>query len=609
MTNHPAAYPGPARDNTFKRRGPIFRILFHNIGFWLFVLAYPLLGSALYFFIQGRPVRIGSRSSLTPALPLHQTEVSALISLAEVVIDLVYVPWCAVAAWRMVYMLLATRGTRLPELKRVAQGGLPALRGFRGYRGLSYLLVLTAASRFLVQHLPKPLLAASIAWTPIIVHTRSQTSSFMSLPVAGESTEWDKFNIFPESRNNLVMKSAGMAFLSSPALFTGETAAPRRFFPPAEGVLVNSTISQVSVPFMIVDELEWLSNLDVTLNDTLIAAIQKDEVGMLNISSPDGVMTRTVVGNTAILKTTPWIPSPIKFETKPLNRYAFPEPVLFDQERYVAVLVDRIENPKDDKCPAKSKYFGELPALDLLPMHWYFSEGLFAINCYAIAKATIRAGSFSCSNCSIVSRRAAEAVVDLSNQDVSDPLVLPIIDALPEVMLNIAVINGTGAQFWNNLDAYTRGMMMASYQATWNAMSDTFQGSESVTSEIFAPEYLITLEIDMRWFVPWFMVICVAILFGSVFIFVSVWIKGDVVSAVRDPTFAAMLLDLGNVYGRLQSLCMNGELGKQEKKVILQFAGDKNHGQDPSESRRLVVKGGRGDSGDEDSYNLTTWAR
>ena len=60
-------------------------------------------------------------------------------------------------------------------------------------------------------------------------------------------------------------------------------------------------------------------------------------------------------------------------------------------------------------------------------------------------------------------------------------------------MLNIAATNGTGAQFWNNLDAYTRGMIAVSYQVTWNAMTDTFQGEESATFKVFPPEYLITI--------------------------------------------------------------------------------------------------------------------
>ena len=403
MTHHPNAYSRPANDSNFKRRPPIFRIFCHNTGFWLFVLAYPLLACILYLVIQGRPFRVGSRSALTPALPLHQTEVAALISLAQTVIDLVFLPWCVVASWRRVYMLLATRGTRLPELKKVAGGGLPSLGGFGGqYRGLTFLLVLTAASIFLVQHLPKPLLAASIAWTPISVP--SQISSFMSLPVAGESLEWDKYNIFQEPRENLIMKSAGMALLGSPVLFNGAVAA-RRFFPPTEAVPVNSTISQVSVPFMMVDELEWISNPNVTVNATLLSAITDDGKGMLNITSAGGVMTKTVIGNTGILKTIPWTPSPIKFESEPLNRYAFPEPTSFDEERYVAVLVDRIEDPEDDQCPKTSRYFGELPALDLYPIHWYMNKKLYAINCYAIAKATIRAGSFRCSNCPVVSRR------------------------------------------------------------------------------------------------------------------------------------------------------------------------------------------------------------
>lgn len=36
-------------------------------------------------------------------------------------------------------------------------------------------------------------------------------------------------------------------------------------------------------------------------------------------------------------------------------------------------------------------------------------------------------------------------------------------------------------------------------------MTDTFQGERSVSPEVFPPEYLITLQIYMRWFLPWFL--------------------------------------------------------------------------------------------------------
>jgi hypothetical protein len=104
-------------------------------------------------------------------------------------------------------------------------------------------------------------------------------------------------------------------------------------------------------------------------------------------------------------------------------------------------------------------------------MPWFMNDELNAVNCYAIATATIRAGSFRCSNCSVVARRTAEEILPPDaagpgQKDISDPLVLPILDALPEVMLNVAILNATGAQFGNGLDAYTRGMMSVSYQAT-----------------------------------------------------------------------------------------------------------------------------------------------
>ncbi|KAK0627332.1 hypothetical protein B0T14DRAFT_579355 [Immersiella caudata] len=480
------------------------------------------------------------------------------------------------------------------------------MRSFGGeYRRLSYLLVLTTAASFLAQNLPKPLLAASIAWSPITL--QSQTNSSISLPVAGESTPWDKLNIFEEERRNLVLKSAGMALLGSSSSFHHpETpATSRRFFTFTEATPVNSSIHELRVPFLMVDKLEWVSNPEVALNATLQDAIKVDTKGMLNISSPTGVMTKTVIGNTGILKTTPWTPAPIKFQSKPLNRCVFPPPTSFTQERYVAVLVERPENPKDDKCPKRSRYFGNLPPqVNLFSMNWFVNDELYAINCYAIAKATIRAGSFRCSNCTVVSRGAAEAILSLEDghlpqleqEDTSDPLTLPILDILPEVMLNIAMINATGAQFWNNLDGYTRGMMAVSYQAAWSAMTDTFQGEDTVIAYVFPPEYFITLQIDMRWFLPWLVIACTGILGGWIFIIATISYKGgDVVSVVHDPAFAAVLLDLGKVYERLRTLNSIGKLGEAEREVMFTFDGGITSTGLVShyETRALVVKNKR----------------
>jgi len=86
--------------NPPRAKGPLYHTFSRNTGFSLFSVSYPALALVPYFFVRRRPVRVGSRSPLTPALPLFQTEVSALIAVVEVVIDYVYAPWCTIAAWR-----------------------------------------------------------------------------------------------------------------------------------------------------------------------------------------------------------------------------------------------------------------------------------------------------------------------------------------------------------------------------------------------------------------------------------------------------------------------------------------------------------------------------
>lgn len=217
-----------------------------------------------------------------------------------------------------------------------------------------------------------------------------------------------------------------------------------------------------------------------------------DEAGLLNISTSAGTITRPVIGNTALLKVFKWEPAQAtvrKSESRVQLVVSPPSPKeAFVGERYVAVLVERLEDTDEGTlCPETSRYFGELPKIKFFHGDEMTSDGkVWAKNCDTIAKISIRAGAYRCrTNCTVVGQVVARTLLqpnatqNLPLNELAHPLVDTIFATMPEVMTDMAIMNRSSVSLWNNIDEYTRGMVMLSYQAVWNAMTETFHSSES----------------------------------------------------------------------------------------------------------------------------------
>ncbi|KAK5651409.1 hypothetical protein OQA88_12497 [Cercophora sp. LCS_1] len=578
-------------------------VLTGNIYFWLFCILHVAFAVIIHYVLQGRPFRIGARSTNSALLPLYQADVSALISIAVVIIRFCYASWCGIVSWRIIYILLATRGVQLRELTAIA-GGVPhASLGWKitgkPHQKLSLCLFLFIWLSLPAQYLSGPLLAASTAWEPVTM--RSVLSTPLELPVAAEGHGWNMFNIFKEGRENIVRKSAGVAYnLASPSFFDGKTAVMRRYFAaPNSSAPVHSTISQITVPFLSVDKLEWVLDYQSELGLALIEAITKRyQSNSLNLTGPENPILNPVIGSMALLKPSPWQAAPIKSKAELINTYVFPEANEFRGQRYVAVLVDNVRlSDKGQVCPtmsdgtatytlsATSDHFGALPPIKLLPLDWYLNGNVsepLTLTCYAIAKLNLRAGSIQSSDCPVVDHGVAEASLPTDgkiNQTFADPLVLSIFDAMPEVMATMAVMNASRTSLWNNLDGYTRGMVMLSYQSIWNVMMESFRGeSTSVTTDVFPPEYMIHIQLEPVWFITWLSVHFAGVVSGLLFIFVS--LGHDAAAGVRDAALASLRLDTSDVRTHVENLCMGASLSKSDRRATLRFRRRDSLGKD-----------------------------
>ncbi|KFY13494.1 hypothetical protein V492_03234 [Pseudogymnoascus sp. VKM F-4246] len=558
------------RDNL--RRGNSSSIWKGFFGSWhtfIFQLILTLgLGAGVYFLVDGHNFQTGSPFFLSRDATIYQTDVSFIISAGLELIKFSSGACLGLISWRVIYILLEGGGISLREIAWTTHYNMPILPGWTfSRRWLATLISLLAIPSMI----GAPFMNGAIGWTPGVVNDRpSQTAMFIQ---SNASLGWDRYQSFPETRRGLVLRAAGSAYAGSRQAFDSNVTVLHRNFPLGLGIPVNSTISELLIPFISVDSLEWINDYD--LSPTLRSAITDDDVGLLNISSPAGTITRPLVGNTALLKDTPWAQTSSRKDDHQVFSYDFPNATIFNGERFVAVLVAR---PMDDKseiytCPTVSPQFGPLPQINLTTIEYSISDHPFAINCYAIARVKLRAGSYISTSSRVTAPGIAETVFSSTparEQPIGDPLVREIFAAMPEVMANMVVINTTNAQMWGNLDGYVRGMLMLSYQETWNAMTVEFE--RRMRETVFnPPREIVTADVSGASLATWVVINMCVVLAGILLLMLQAKVEGK---PVRSNTIAALTMDLAPLLRKIPDLGNITELRRSEKGLgRLRFSG------------------------------------
>ncbi|KFY85107.1 hypothetical protein V500_08713 [Pseudogymnoascus sp. VKM F-4518 (FW-2643)] len=512
------------------------------------ILTLALAWGVLYL-VDGQGFQTGSPPLLYHGTTLYQTDVSYIISAVLVLVKLSSSACLSLISWRLIYILLEGDGLTLREIRRVSQHNYPIWPGCSfNRRWIATLIGLLAGPSIFVE----PLMSGAIGWTPGVLNDKPpETAMFIQ---SNKSIGWDQYQNFAETRLGLVLRAVGSAYAGSLQAFDSDVTILRRKFPANLDIPVNSIIDDLLIPFVSVDSLEWINDND--LSPSLRSAITDQNLGLLNISGPAGTITRPLVGNTALLKATPWEPRSSTKDDHEVFSYDFPNATVFNGEKFVAVLVAR---PTDDKsevytCPTESPAFGLLPNVTFTTISYSIRDNPFAVNCYAIARIKLRAGSYI----SPSSRVSAIGIAET------------IFAAMPDVMANMAAINTTNAQMWGNLDGYVRGMLMLSYQETWNAMTDEFERRSS-GSEFRPPREIVRARVSKISLLGWLAANLCVVLAGGLLYFLQMTVDGK---PVRDKTVAALTMDLTPLLNKIPDLSDAAVLGEQEKSLgKLRFRG------------------------------------
>lgn len=127
-----------------------------------------------------------------------------------------------------------------------------------------------------------------------------------------------------------------------------------------------------------------------------------------------------------------------------------------------------------------------------------------------------------------------------------------------------------------NLEGYLRGELILAFEATWNAMTESFQTTELEEAKISRPRHLIFIRITKAPFWIWFSLVMLAVISGALFMAVEHYAEKrlSVPSDLQDPFLAALRLDMSELYNPIPGICRSSGLSKEEPKTWLKLSRD-----------------------------------
>ncbi|KEP46979.1 putative transmembrane protein, partial [Rhizoctonia solani 123E] len=252
-----------------------------------------------------------------------QLDITTIVSALLVILRWAIASWTVAFKWRSAFLLVGTNGLRRRSLKQIVRFGLLLPRASIG-GPLALFIGVTLFLNTVGQSL-SPLLTGSISWVPFNTLARPLTNTTISVPVASPTDEWDRYQKWEEWRQRVTVQAAG--FVTSAWQPGDPKGALKRTLHSATGLDVNSTITNVTLPYFSVTSLEWISN---TTHD--ISSYQKDV---------DKFWRNIGVGYSSAL-TVPGTVAMIPDQNSTWQNGSFPSPQIRSETRMLVIYTSRL---------------------------------------------------------------------------------------------------------------------------------------------------------------------------------------------------------------------------------------------------------------------------
>ena len=527
------------------------------------------------FLVHGRPD--SGKIDTVRTSNLYQSDVTTLLSLALVVIRSIGGAWLTLFGWRMCFCILELEGASLGQMTRMIDHRLPPTRFLqRQAHSIKSLFLIPLMWLVFICGTPSqfitPLLTGAINWIPSVEYI--EPMDILSITTPGPGFRWNLLNDFENNRFYDVISASSLASLASADNFNRSLSPTyRRHVPSLLGVPINTTVSNITVPFFRVESLEWITSLDESGDDLdspreVIKDRSNPYLNFSNMNFGTGLNPfayGTDVGRLTLVNTAPWRPAPVDNQ----SMRVYPTPETQQASTWVIVATQYADNCTADQSGSNAK-FGDISAV----AH-YNPRPEDVHGCFALARINYTAGVIDCQGCRVVLNGVVESWPS-SNQAQSDaplpdPLVQTAIAMMPEVLFYMEIGNASSAPTWNNLDGYTRGMLSVAFQVSWNQLATDFQGQPMSQTKYMSPFPILKASVTKWRVLVWYAVNLLLTVSGMIMGLVESWCR---FKTIRDPTLATLLLDTSAIIdhddsGLCNAISLEGADGTRRVRLVV----------------------------------------
>jgi len=564
--------PTPDSNEVHRRTGENQTIawLLMTIPLILHFLSIVVLTVAIKFYISGHSFNLDSRRALTTFAPL-QSDITTAISSGISILRIFTTMWTTSTAWRCAFILMENGGISLEQINRLLTWQIHfnsnPISSRKAQAGALISVILLAA--FPCQ-LSGPILTGSITWTPSHGFLGGKP---IDIATSFIIPDWSKYNFSNpmhhlqqgHSRSSIatyrkdMVTAAYLALMAWPWQDSSQDGerTMKRVTSRVAHLPIDSTLSNVTLPYFAVTKLEWITDPWTELPEKLIQSVRSTSLfnpfynadWQFDSDGAHGQLVHTF----ALIPDADW-------------DMATPPPTPFTgtvtETRILAgVYSQSTEGPP---CSAQSP-FGKIP------------QGIGLANltvakdlpgCYIFARVTYVAGASRCTNCRVSSWITIQN--DSSLTVSPDLTTVDALDMMPLVALQMVAVGSISVpKAYNNLDGYAIGLLTRSYGAAWTFLMDNYIDGQTggvkagVTVRIAVP----TSKANVLWWrvLLWLMLNMMFTLSGLLFLFLQSLCRQPV---VVNPSIAALLLDTSDVlHKKNRALCNFSRLVKDDEGI------------------------------------------
>ena len=432
--------------------------------------------------VDGKLVAFNSEEPWFRRRYLQAEDITTAVSTAITGIRIITGAWAIRSAWRCALILLETQGITLRQFHRIVSWPAYFLRGSTdAYIAAVVLLLLVPAN------IVSPVITGSVGWKGAGVKVAAEDFQYTG-PAIIDNGEW--FWYLRNSRTGPInevlvqhaVSRAGIGWLDRGG---GNSRSSRLVTTSPQEMPVNSTISNLTLPFLKIHSISWDRKTDFWKNitDELDPSVITDSSLTLSRKEP---FSSYHLGN-AILFDEHFLDNLPSVEITDTPQQApIPLPTSFNGTKKVAVLVGR--QWMTNCSPLAETIFGNKTSMARIQdLYSGKHTETPSENCFLIGTVYFTAGVIR-KEATYIMPRVVEAEADSPATILKDNWVIESLYLLPDVMTKVSMVNVSQIPTWDNLDGYLEDLIRISYQATWGVLSSRFNTEPlSSTVEGFVP--------------------------------------------------------------------------------------------------------------------------